>query len=204
MFVEFEMERLQSLYENEVKYNLSDSGNHPLSMNDLLSEEEISRILDMEIYYGYTTGDPKLLSAIASWYPEKINESNILVTNGSAEANFLIGWTLLEPGDEVVMVLPNYMQVPGLAKNLRAKVKTIHLKESLGWHLDLDELASMVNDKTKLISICNPSNPTGAVMTDEEMQSIAEIAEKHDAYICLLYTSPSPRDATLSRMPSSA
>ena len=50
MFVEFEMERLQSLYENEVKYNLSDSGNHPLSMNDLLSEEEISRILDMEIY----------------------------------------------------------------------------------------------------------------------------------------------------------
>ena len=55
------MERLQSLYENEVKYNLSDSGNHPLSMNDLLSEEEISRILDMEIYYGYTTGDPKLL-----------------------------------------------------------------------------------------------------------------------------------------------
>ena len=183
MFVEFEMERLQSLYENEVKYNLSDSGNHPLSMNDLLSEEEISRILDMEIYYGYTTGDPKLLSAIASWYPEKINESNILVTNGSAEANFLIGWTLLEPDDEVVMVLPNYMQVPGLAKNLGAKVKTIHLKESLGWHLDLDELASMVNDKTKLISICNPSNPTGAVMTDEEMQSIAEIAEKHGAYI---------------------
>ncbi len=109
MFVEFEMERLQSLYENEVKYNLSDSGNHPLSMNDLLSEEEISRILDMEIYYGYTTGDPKLLSAIASWYPEKINESNILVTNGSAEANFLIGWTLLEPDDEVVIVLPNYM-----------------------------------------------------------------------------------------------
>ena len=183
MFVEFEMERLQSLYENEVKYNLSDSGNHPLSMNDLLSEEEISRILDMEIYYGYTTGDPKLLSAIASWYPEKIDESNILVTNGSAEANFLIGWTLLEPDDEVVMVLPNYMQVPGLAKNLGAKVKTIHLKESLGRHLDLDELASMVNDKTKLISICNPSNPTGAVMTDEEMQSIAEIADKHGAYI---------------------
>ena len=64
-----------------------------------------------------------------------------------------------------------------------AKVKTIHLKESLDWHLDLDELESMVNDKTKLISICNPSNPTGAVMTDEEMESIAAIAEKHGAYI---------------------
>ena len=183
MFVEFEMERLQSLYENEVKYNLSDSGNHPLSMNDLLSEEEIKRILEMEIYYGYTTGDPKLLSAIASWYPDKITEKNVLVTNGSAEANFLIGWTLVEPEDEVIMVLPNYMQVPGLAKNLGATVKTIHLKESLGWHLDLDELESMVNDKTKLISICNPSNPTGSVMSDEEMQSIAAIAEKHGAYI---------------------
>tara|TARA_Y100001970_G_scaffold212389_1_gene259382 strand:+ start:987 stop:2102 length:1116 start_codon:yes stop_codon:yes gene_type:complete len=183
MFVEFEMERLQSLYENEVKYNLSDSGNHPLSMNDLMSEEEIKRILEMEIYYGYTTGDPRLLSAIASWYPDKITSSNILVTNGSAEANFLIGWTLVEPDDEVIMVLPNYMQVPGLAKNLGAKVKTIHLKESLGWHLDLDELESIVNDKTKLISICNPSNPTGAVMTDEEMTSIAAIADKHGAYI---------------------
>jgi hypothetical protein len=183
MFTEFEMERLQSLYENEVKYNLSDSGNHPLSMNDLLSDEEIKKILDMEIYYGYTTGDPKLLSAIASWYPEKINESNVLVTNGSAEANFLAGWTLIEPGDEVIMVLPNYMQVPGLAKNLGATVKTIGLKESLGWHLDLDELTSIVTEKTKLISICNPSNPTGAVMTDDEMKSIAEIAGKHGAYV---------------------
>ena len=183
MFVEFEMERLQSLYENEVKYNLSDSGNHPLSMNDLMSAEEIKEILNMEIYYGYTTGDPRLLSAIASWYPEKINADNVLVTNGSAEANFLIGWTLVEPGDEVVMVLPNYMQVPGLAKNLGASVKTIRLKESLGWHLDLDELASVVNKKTKLLSICNPSNPTGAVMTDEEMKSIAAIADKHGAYI---------------------
>ena len=106
MFVEFEMERLQSLYENEVKYNLSDSGNHPLSKNDLLSEEEIKRILEMEKYYGYTTGDPTLLSDIASWYPDKITSSNILVTNGSAEANFLIGWTLIEPADEVLMVLP--------------------------------------------------------------------------------------------------
>ena len=135
MFVEFEMERLQSLYENEVKYNLSDSGNHPLSMNDLMSEEEIKRILEMEIYYGYTTGDPRLLSAIASWYPDKVTSSNILVTNGSAEANFLIGWTLVEPDDEVIMVLPNYMQLPGLAKNLGAKVKTIHLKVSLDWHI---------------------------------------------------------------------
>lgn len=183
MFVEFEMERLQSLYENEVKYNLSDSGNHPLSMNDLLSDEEKQKILNMEIYYGYTTGDPKLLSAISSWYPERISEENILVTNGSAEANFLVGWTLLEPGDEVVMVLPNYMQLPGLAKNLGAKVNTVHLKESLGWHLDLDELASVVNEKTKLISICNPSNPTGAVMSDEEMKSIADIAEKFGSYV---------------------
>ena len=103
----------------------------------------------MEIYYGYT-GDPRLLSAIASWYPDKVTSSNILVTNGSAEANFLIGWTLVEPDDEVIMVL-NYMQLR-LSKNLGAKVKTIHLKESLDWHLDLDD-ESMVNDKTKLISI---------------------------------------------------
>jgi hypothetical protein len=182
MFVRFEMERFQSIYENEVDFNLSDSGNHPMSINDLLDKDEIEKFLSMEIYYGYTQGDPRLLKVIKDWYPNT-NESNILLTNGSAEANFIMAWTLIKPGDEVVLVLPTYMQVPGLAKNFGAEIKTINLKEELDWHLDLNELEELVTPNTKLISICNPNNPTGAVMTDEEMTAIASIARTNNAYI---------------------
>lgn len=182
MFTRFEMERFQSIYENEVDFNLSDSGNHPMSINDLLDKDEIEKFLSMEIYYGYTQGDPRLLEVTKDWYPNT-NESNILLTNGSAEANFIMAWTLIKPGDEVVLVLPNYMQVPGLAKNFGAEIKTITLKEELDWHLDLNELEELVTPNTKLISICNPNNPTGSVMTDEEMTAIASIARTNDAYV---------------------
>ena len=182
MFIEFEMERFQSLYENEVDYNLSDSGLHPLAIKDLLNKEEINHFLNMELGYGYTQGDPVLLNQVAQWYPGQ-SEKNILITNGSAEANFILAWSLIQPGDEIVMVLPNYMQVPGLAKIFGARVKYIYLQEELDWHLNMDELQSLLTNKTKLISICNPSNPTGAVMSAEELKQLATLARKYDAYI---------------------
>ncbi len=66
MFFEFVMERFQSLYENEVDFNLSDSGVHPLTINDLLNEEEMQHFLNMEIGYGYSQGDPTLRENISS------------------------------------------------------------------------------------------------------------------------------------------
>ena len=182
MFKKFEMERFQSLYENEVKYNLSDSGNHPMSINQLLNEEEVKALLDMEIFYGYSKGDPRLCEAVSMWYPEKTSD-NILITNGSAEANFVMATTLIQPEDEVVLVLPNYMQIPGIVENIGAKITNIYLKEELDWHIDMDEMRSLVTPKTKLISICNPSNPTGAVMSDREMEELAEIARQNNAFI---------------------
>ena len=112
MFVRFEMERFQSIYENEVDFNLSDSGNHPMSIKDLLDESEIEKFLSMEIHYGYTQGDPRLLELIKDWYP-KTNESNILLTNGSAEANFVMAWALIKPGITIKFSLP-IIEAPGL------------------------------------------------------------------------------------------
>ena len=182
MIFEFVMERFQSLYENEVDFNLSDSGVHPLTISDLLNEEEMQHFLNMEIGYGYSQGDPILRENISTWYQNK-NGSNILVTNGSAEANFLTAWSLVNRGDEVILMLPNYMQVPGLAKIIGADIKYIYLKEESGWHLDFNELRLMLTNKTKLISICNPNNPTGAVMSDAEMKALADLAQEFDVYV---------------------
>ena len=69
--------------------------------------------------------------------------------------------TLLEQGDEVIVVSPGYRQVWGLAKNLGCHVKETQLRQENNWRLDLDELESLAGAKTKLISIVNPNNPNG-------------------------------------------
>ncbi len=148
----------------------------------MLNEEEMQHFLNMEIGYGYSQGDPTLRKNISTWYQNK-NRSNILVTNGSAEANFITAWSLVNPEDEVILMLPNYMQVPGLAKIIGADIKYIYLKEENDWHLDLNELRSLLANQTKLISICNPSNPTGAVMSDEEMKELADLAQQFNVYV---------------------
>src|SRR5262249_1560529 len=172
----------QSLHENSVRFNLTESGVHPYALNEILTREEQEEILGLSLGYGYTNGTPALRRAIAALYPG-FDEDNVLVTNGSAEANFATLWSVVEPGDEVVVMLPNYMLVWGALKAFGADVRPFHLREELNWAPDLDELRRAVSPKTKLICICNPNNPTGSVLDRATMQAIVDIARKSGAYI---------------------
>jgi aspartate/methionine/tyrosine aminotransferase len=179
---EFQLERNQSLFENTVRYNLTESGIHPCSLADFLSKEEQREVLNLELGYGQTNGDPALRDNIAALYTG-LDRDNILVTNGSAEANFVTIWSLLEKGDQIVMMLPNYMLVWGLARSLGVKVDPFYLREERNWGIDPAELESLVSDNTRMIVICNPNNPTGSVMSEADMGKVAEIARKAGAYI---------------------
>jgi aspartate/methionine/tyrosine aminotransferase len=108
----FLLERNQSLYENLVDYNLGDSGAHPLSLKNILSNEEIGELLNLPLGYGNTRGSNKLRAAIAEIYG--CTGDDLLVTNGTAEANFLTAFSLIEPGDEIIYFVPNYLQLDGL------------------------------------------------------------------------------------------
>ena len=132
--------------------------------------------------YGQTNGSIPLRKRIGALY-HGINEQNILVTNGSSEANFVACHTILEKGDEVVMMVPNYMQIWGVAEEMGCILKAFHLREQNDWAPDLAELRSLVSPKTKMIAICNPNNPTGYTLTKVEMQEIVEIAESVDAWV---------------------
>jgi aspartate/methionine/tyrosine aminotransferase len=178
----FDLERNQSLYENTVKYNLTESGIHPYTLRELLTEEQQQEVLDLRLGYGQTNGAAELRSTLASYYPG-CNEDNIIVTNGSAEANFVAFWSLLEPGDEVAMMLPNYQLLYGLARGLGCTVKPFHLREDRDWAPDLDELESQLSDKTRVIAVCHPNNPTGAVLSAADMQRIVDLAAARDCYI---------------------
>jgi hypothetical protein len=179
----FELERWQSIWENKVELNISESGVHPLTTSELVPDAAtLQKILDVPQYYPQTNGSEELRSRIAELYPGAKAE-NILVTCGGSEANFIATWALLEPADEIVFMMPNYMQIAGLARAFGATVKPLWLREELQWGIDLDELPRLIGPKTRLIAICNPNNPTGSVLKKEERAAIVAAAEKVGAWI---------------------
>jgi aspartate/methionine/tyrosine aminotransferase len=175
----FVMERTQSIWEHKVEINLSESGVTPLTLGELLEGRDI---LDTRLSYPPTRGTDELRERIADLYPGADPEQ-VVVTTGTAEANYITILSLVEPGDEAVVMMPNYMQVWGLARSLGANVKSLDLRENLSWAPDLDDLRKLVTGKTKLIALCNPNNPTGAVMSEDTMREIARIAGGVGAWI---------------------
>jgi hypothetical protein len=180
--VPFEMERMQSTWENVVEYNLSESGVHPLSLREMLSEEELREIPDIRLGYSQSNGTPELRDLIAGLYPGATRD-HVLVTNGSSESNFILMWSLLDPGDEIVFMMPNYMQMGGLVRSFDARLKPLWLKENLAWAPDLDELKDLITPQTKLIIVTNPNNPTGSVLSEEAMSAIVAAAARTGAWI---------------------
>ncbi len=179
----FAMERWQSTHENLVEYNLSESGVHPLALHELVGDGNLAdRLLATELGYSQSNGTLELRRAIARLYAGA-DEDNVLVTNGSAEAIFLSVMSLVEPNDEVVMLLPNYMQIHGLARAFGGNIRPFHLKAELGWQPDLEELRRAMSRNTKLIAVCNPNNPTGAVLNDMAMDAIVNAAKSSGAWL---------------------
>ena len=183
-FYPFMLEREMSIWENQVEYNLSESGVHPMTTLELFAGDEqmIEQVLSTELNYPQTNGTLELREGIARLYPGARPE-NVVVTSGAAQANFTTLLTTLDPGDELLVMLPNYMQIWGAAKNLGIEVKTFSLREELGWSLDIDDLSRSITDKTRMIAICNPNNPTGHILSAEERQAIVQAAGKVGAWI---------------------
>lgn len=179
----FELERWQSLWENQVELNISESGVKALTTAELADNPEaLRKLLAQPLGYPQTNGSEELRARIAALYPGAQVE-NVLVTNGCAEANFLITWALVEPGDEVVFMQPNYMQIAGVASGLGAMVKPLWLREELHWAPDLDELQRLITPKTRLVAMCSPNNPTGAVLSEKAIERICAAAERVGAYV---------------------
>jgi len=183
--VPFEMERWQSTWEHSVEFNLSESGVEPLPLRELLRDDaSVEHFLNHPLAYSQGNGTPELRSSIAGMYRGATPEQ-VLVTNGSSEACLLALWHLVEPGDEVVLMLPNYMESWGLVQMFGGKVRPLWLREDLGWQFDPDELATLVGRRTKALAVCNPNNPTGAVMGEDQRRAIlaepegADLAAEH-------------------------
>ena len=182
----FAMERLQSIWEHQVAWNVSESGVEPLRVEELAqTDQERDSLLRQPLAYTQTNGTVALRRLIANLYP-RATPDHIQVTNGGSEANLITLVHLVQPGDDVVLMTPNYMQAPGLARALGANVIPWRLRqnaEGTRWEADLDSLESLITDRTRLVFICHPNNPTGCRLTTAELDGIGRVAARVGAWV---------------------
>src|SRR5438034_7865550 len=180
----FEMERYQSLYWHLVDYDLSESGVTPLTIRELLGPDaDPEFFLQQALGYPLSEGSYETRANIAQWYPGCAPE-NVTLMNGGSEANLLSLWSLLGPRDRLAFMLPNYCQGLGLGPFFGDGVDTFKLKLRGGrWSLDVESLDRAVGKRTSVIMVCNPNNPTGAVLTEGEMQAVIDVAARAGAWI---------------------
>jgi aspartate/methionine/tyrosine aminotransferase len=184
----FRMERMQSIYENEVEYNLSESGVEPMTVGELIGGvAEAGWLLEHPLGYPEAMGSDSLRQRIAAWYPGA-EASNVTVMNGGAEIIFITLWTLLEPAMRLAFMVPNYMQGWGLGRHFGAGSDAFHLRltERAGrtrWAFDIDELERAVTRDTSVVWVTNPNNPTGTVLTEEEMDAVVAVARRNRAWL---------------------
>jgi aspartate/methionine/tyrosine aminotransferase len=178
-----------SRWETRVEFDIAESGIAPLSTRDLLNllpEEErqatLDQLLDTRLGYTEARGTQALRGIVASTY-EDTGADEILITTGAIEANYLLFNTLLEAGDQVVAVYPAYQQLYAVAQAIGAEVALWKLEQANGFRYDLEALGRLVTPRTKLIVVNTPHNPTGAMLSGEQLQEIYAMAESVGAWL---------------------
>jgi len=175
----FALERWMTTYETRVQYDIAESGIFPLTTNELLDllpaaerERTLRHLLDLRLGYSEARGSLELRQALAETYVH-CSPDNILVTTGAIEANFLLFNVLLNPGDHVIAPYPAYQQLYSLPRALGCDVELWPIRPETGFRYQVEDLERLVRPHTRLIVVNSPHNPTGAVLSAEEMERVS-------------------------------
>ena len=183
----FGVEEWMNEYENDAVYNLGETCVKSITVKELLDfqgrgKEALEEIYEMQLTYGAIHGTDKLRKEVADLY-ETGGITNVVIAHGGIGANHLVFSALVEPGDEVISVMPTYQQHYSIPEAMGATVKILPLTSENDFLPDLSELKKMVSKNTKLIAINNPNNPSGSLMDKKCLEEIAAVAKEFDAYI---------------------
>jgi aspartate aminotransferase len=139
------------------------------------------------IKYSFSQGEPVLINAIQEYFKRDgiiFEEDEILITNGGSEALTFATIAICDPGDEILVPEPFYTNYNGFTGAVNVNIKPITTKAENGFHLpNKEEIVKLITPKTKAILFSNPGNPTGTILTKEELEMVAEIAKEHDLYV---------------------
>jgi aspartate/methionine/tyrosine aminotransferase len=185
----FALERWMTTWELNVTHDITESGISPMSIDDLLRvaglddpQAVIDGLMETPQLYSEARGTEALRQTIADTY-KAVSAEDVLVTTGALEANFLICNALLEAGDHVVVTTPCYQQLVSIPRAIGCEVSEWRVTPGSGFTFDLDALDALVTERTKLIIINTPHNPTGAVLSQRDLERVATIADRAGAWV---------------------
>ena len=184
----FKVEEWMNAYETRARYNIAETCVDSVSLEELFrltntdGEAFWQNFRKKRLTYGDIEGAPEFRQGVCGLY-RTLKVENIVPTHGASGANHHVFYSLIQPGDEVISIMPTYQQLYSIPESLGAKVKILNLTRENGYHVDLQALRELVTERTSIICINNPNNPTGVLLTEEELTGIVEIARKVDAWV---------------------
>ena len=184
----FAVEEWMNAWEVGAKYNIAETCVDSISMNELFEltgedkTEFLNRLCARRLSYGDIEGLPEFRKGVCCLY-KTLNIENIVPTHGASGANHHVFYSLISPGDRVVSIMPTYQQLYSIPESYGADVQILHLSKENNYLPDLEKLRRLVTPETKMICINNPNNPTGALMSEQLLREIVEIARSADAWI---------------------
>ena len=184
----FAVEEWMNAWEVGAKYNIAETCVDSISMNDLFEltgedkTEFLNRLCARRLSYGDIEGLPEFRKGVCGLY-KTLNIENIVPIHGASGANHHVFYSLISPGDRVVSIMPTYQQLYSIPESYGADVQILYLSKENNYLPDLEKLRRLVTPKTKMICINNPNNPTGALMSEQMLREIVEIARSADAWI---------------------
>lgn len=184
----FAVEEWMNAWEVGAKYNIAETCVDSISMNELFEltgedkTEFLNRLCARRLSYGDIEGLPEFRKGVCALY-KTLNIENIVPTHGASGANHHVFYSLISPGDRVVSIMPTYQQLYSIPESYGADVQILHLSKENNYLPDLEKLRRLVTPETKMICINNPNNPTGALMSEQLLREIVEIARSADAWI---------------------
>lgn len=184
----FAVEEWMNAWEVGAKYNIAETCVDSISMNELFEltgedkTEFLNRLCARRLSYGDIEGLPEFRKGVCGLY-KTLNIENIVPTHGASGANHHVFYSLISPGDRVVSIMPTYQQLYSIPESYGADVQILHLSKENNYLPDLEKLRRLVTPETKMICINNPNNPTGALMSEQLLREIVEIACSADAWI---------------------
>ncbi|MBU2945779.1 aminotransferase class I/II-fold pyridoxal phosphate-dependent enzyme [Zobellia uliginosa] len=181
----FKLERYYTLHEHSAKYSLCNSDCEAMTIADLLSLENGAKEAFNNTWLGYThtQGSPELRRDITTIY-SKITAEDVIVCTGAQEPIFLFSHAMLNSDDEVIVQTPCYQSLKSVPESIGCKVLSWHVRyEKNVPCFDIEALKKMITNKTKVIYLNAPHNPTGFLFTKEEQQAIIELARINNIII---------------------
>ncbi|CDF86042.1 ABC-type histidine transport system, ATPase component [Pseudomonas knackmussii B13] len=162
-------------------------GDPDFATPEFITEAAVTSLRAGDTHYCDVAGRPELRQAIADLYRRRFDlqvaPDNVILLAGAQNALFAAALCLLEAGDEVIVFDPVYVTYEATLKATGAKLVAVPTRAEDGFRLDAQALAAAITPRTKAIFFANPNNPTGVVMTPDELRAIAAVAERHDLWV---------------------